>query len=199
MLTADNFACAVLAVQCLAQQRAPLCRDCLCRHVEGRARSAVRLKKLIGPGDKVLFALSGGRSCTVLPGHVLYLDSAFCCCACVSGCGRICNVSAIGILIRPWRSHGAYFELFMKADCRPSCLTCLMHLLRKACSRTASPEQCSWHAWQGRTLSAHACRVCFQAADLCLNTASTSILPAHAHDLSMILRAGFVQAAAAQL
>ena len=48
-------------VQALARQREPMCRECICRHVETRAKSAVRLKKLIEPGDKVLFALSGGE------------------------------------------------------------------------------------------------------------------------------------------
>ncbi|KAK9809791.1 hypothetical protein WJX73_006786 [Symbiochloris irregularis] len=62
--------CNTQKAEVLAQQRAPLCRDCLCKHVEGRARSAVRLKKLIDPGDKVLFALSGGHSSAAML-HVL--------------------------------------------------------------------------------------------------------------------------------
>ena len=52
-------------MQAVARQREHLCGECLCDYVRGKPRNVARTQGLIGRGDSVLAAVSGGAACIV--------------------------------------------------------------------------------------------------------------------------------------
>lgn len=80
---ATGYKLITCALQAVARQREHLCGACVCDYVRGKPRNVARTQGLIGRGDSVLAAVSGGahamQSCMLLN---VCLDRLTCMAAC---------------------------------------------------------------------------------------------------------------------